>query len=190
MLGLAGVGRVGLVGLCLFPVLSSAFHSPAPIPGRYELSGMRLGVSSRRRVEILGGSLGRGRGTASSSLHLRCSAASRAGTLADEVKGSFPNLQVKVHGDKDLVYLDSAATSHKPDVVLAAVDKFYRETNANVHRGAHELSVKATDMYEDAREKVGLRSQPGLLSALPLPPSASLFAEVHLGPLSCSTRIE
>ena len=79
---------------------------------------------------------------------------SQAGTLADQVRKDFPNLQVKVHGDKDLVYLDSAATSHKPEAVLVVLDKFYRETTSNVHRGAHELSVKATDMYEDAREKV------------------------------------
>lgn len=83
---------------------------------------------------------------------LLCSATGR-GTLADQVRPEFPNLQEKVH-DKDLVYLDSAATSHKPVAVLEAIDKFYRETNSNVHRGAHQLSVKATDMYEDARAKV------------------------------------
>ena len=159
----------GLVGL--LPVLSSAFLSPASIPGGCRLSGTRQGVASSRRAGLIGGG-SLGKGTASSP-NLRCSATSRAaGTLADEVRDSFPNLNVKVHGDKDLVYLDSAATSHKPDVVLAAVEKFYRETNANVHRGAHELSVKATDMYEDARGKVWRRPLPNFcVSSLPLTPT-------------------
>lgn len=159
----------GLVGL--LPVLSSAFLSPASIPGGCRLSGTRQGVASSRRAGLIGGG-SLGKGTASSP-NLRCSATSRAaGTLADEVRDSFPNLNVKVHGDKDLVYLDSAATSHKPDVVLAAVEKFYRETNANVHRGAHELSVKATDMYEDARGKVWRRPFSNFcVSSLPLTPT-------------------
>lgn len=63
-------------------------------------------------------------------------------------------LRQKVHGDKDLIYLDNAATSQKPIQVLEVVEKYYRESNANVHRGAHALSVKATDMYEASRDKV------------------------------------
>ena len=53
-----------------------------------------------------------------------------------------------------LVYLDSAATSQKPIVVIEAIEKYYREYNSNVHRGVHTLGTKATDAYEGAREKV------------------------------------
>ncbi len=55
---------------------------------------------------------------------------------------------------EDIVYLDNGATSHKPNIVLDAMDDFYVEYNANVHRGAHRNSVEATDRYEQAREKV------------------------------------
>ena len=55
---------------------------------------------------------------------------------------------------EDIVYLDNGATSHKPNIVLDAMDDFYVEYNANVHRGAHRSSVEATDQYEQAREKI------------------------------------
>ena len=55
---------------------------------------------------------------------------------------------------EDMVYLDNGATSHKPSIVLDAMDDFYVEYNANVHRGAHRNSVEATDRYELAREKL------------------------------------
>jgi len=80
--------------------------------------------------------------------------ATNSASLAETVRGDFPVLRQKVHGDKDLIYLDNAATSQKPVQVLEVVEKYYRESNANVHRGAHALSVKATDMYEGARDKV------------------------------------
>ncbi len=64
----------------------------------------------------------------------------------------FPILSQTVNG-KRLVYLDSAATSQKPDRVLDAVSRYYREYNANVHRGVHTLAGKATDAYESARVK-------------------------------------
>lgn len=65
----------------------------------------------------------------------------------------FPALEQTVHG-KALVYLDNAATSHKPHQVLEAVHRFYEVDNANVHRGVHLLSERATKSYEDARKKV------------------------------------
>jgi cysteine desulfurase/selenocysteine lyase len=74
--------------------------------------------------------------------------------MGDKVRAEFPILSIKVHGDKDLIYLDSAATSQKPERVIKAMDDYYRCINSNVHRGAHSLSVKATEMYEAAREKV------------------------------------
>ena len=65
----------------------------------------------------------------------------------------FPILKTKVHG-KPLVYLDNAATTQKPLAVIEAEMKFYRDYNANVHRGIHALSQWATDAFEAARTKV------------------------------------
>ncbi|MEQ8963277.1 MAG: aminotransferase class V-fold PLP-dependent enzyme, partial [Coleofasciculus sp. C2-GNP5-27] len=74
-------------------------------------------------------------------------------TLAAIVRSDFPILQEKVH-DKPLIYLDSAATSQKPLAVMNALQHYYEKDNANVHRGAHALSVRATEAYESARDKV------------------------------------
>jgi cysteine desulfurase / selenocysteine lyase len=65
----------------------------------------------------------------------------------------FPVLGQLVHG-RPLVYLDNAATTHKPLAVLDAVTRFYNEHNSNVHRGVHELSQRATNAYEGARARV------------------------------------
>ena len=69
------------------------------------------------------------------------------------VRRDFPILRQRIHG-KPLVYLDNAATTQKPQAVLDAVDHYYVEENANVHRGVHSLSGRATDSYEAARETV------------------------------------
>jgi cysteine desulfurase/selenocysteine lyase len=69
------------------------------------------------------------------------------------VRRDFPILSTLVHG-KPLVYLDSASTSQKPQVVIDALDGFYREYNANVHRGIYEIGERATAAYEAARVKV------------------------------------
>ncbi len=69
------------------------------------------------------------------------------------VRRDFPILAQTVHG-RPLVYLDSANTSQKPLAVIEATDRYYRETNANIHRGTHLLSEKATAAYEGARERV------------------------------------
>ena len=74
-------------------------------------------------------------------------------TLASKVRGDFPILQQEIHG-KPLIYLDSAATSQKPKAVLEALQHYYQADNANVHRGVHTLSSRATDAYEGARDKV------------------------------------
>ena len=68
------------------------------------------------------------------------------------VRADFPILQLTVRG-KPLVYLDNAATSHKPKAVLEAVDRFYTHDNSNVHRGVHLLSERATRAFEQARRK-------------------------------------
>jgi len=70
-----------------------------------------------------------------------------------DVRGDFPILAQTVRG-RPLVYLDSAATAQKPRAVIDAIARHYREDNANVHRGVHLLSERATQAYEAAREKV------------------------------------
>lgn len=65
----------------------------------------------------------------------------------------FPILDQKIRG-KDLVYLDNAATTQKPAVVIETIDRYYREINSNIHRGVHTLSQLATDEYEATRETV------------------------------------
>jgi cysteine desulfurase/selenocysteine lyase len=71
----------------------------------------------------------------------------------DAVRQDFPILHQEVNGHP-LVYLDNAASSQKPVQVIEAVDAYYRLDNANVHRGVHRLSQRATDAYEGARDKV------------------------------------
>lgn len=74
-------------------------------------------------------------------------------TLAALTRSDFPILNERIH-DKPLVYLDNAATSQKPIAVLNALRHYYEHDNANVHRGVHTLSSRATDGYEGARDKV------------------------------------
>ena len=69
------------------------------------------------------------------------------------IRRDFPILKREVHG-KQLVYLDNAATSQRPVQVIAEITRFYRDTNANIHRGVHTLSMEATEQYEGVREKV------------------------------------
>jgi cysteine desulfurase/selenocysteine lyase len=79
---------------------------------------------------------------------------STAATLdVTALRADFPILSRRVNG-APLVYLDSAATSQKPAAVLAAMEAYYRETNANVHRGVYELAAEATARYEAGRDAV------------------------------------
>ncbi|MDJ0958098.1 MAG: cysteine desulfurase [Arenicellales bacterium] len=71
----------------------------------------------------------------------------------ERVRGEFPALQQTVHGHP-LVYLDNGATTQKPNVVIESLERYYYLDNANVHRGVHELSERATDAYEGARETI------------------------------------
>jgi cysteine desulfurase/selenocysteine lyase len=77
----------------------------------------------------------------------------RAHFDVDRVRRDFPILAQKVHG-KPLVYLDNAATTQKPGIVLDALMHFYTSDCSNIHRGVHQLSERATLAYERAREKV------------------------------------
>lgn len=71
----------------------------------------------------------------------------------NSIRNDFPILGRKVNG-KPLIYLDSGATAQKPECVIEAVNRLHREQNANIHRGVHRLSEEATELYEQARERV------------------------------------
>ena len=76
-----------------------------------------------------------------------------AGFDVAQVRADFPLLRRQSRG-RPLVYLDNAATTQKPQIVIDAITRYYTEINANVHRGVHELSEAATEAYEGARGKV------------------------------------
>ena len=71
----------------------------------------------------------------------------------ERIQRDFPILDQTIHGKK-LVYLDSAATSQKPRAVIDAIVRYYEHDNANIHRGVHTLSVRATEAHDEARETV------------------------------------
>jgi cysteine desulfurase / selenocysteine lyase len=71
----------------------------------------------------------------------------------DTIRADFPILNLQIHGNT-LTYLDNAATSQKPNLVIQAIDHYYKAENANIHRGVHFLSAEATASYEKTRETV------------------------------------
>lgn len=71
-----------------------------------------------------------------------------------EIREDFPALRQLVYG-KNLIYFDNGATSQKPQYVLDAINRYYSKNNANIHRGVHHLSQKATSEYEDSRKFIG-----------------------------------
>ncbi|MBI4737671.1 MAG: cysteine desulfurase [candidate division NC10 bacterium] len=75
------------------------------------------------------------------------------GLGVERIRQDFPALQVKVHG-KPLVYLDNAATSQKPQVVIDRITRYYLSENSNIHRGVHFLSDLATQAYESTRDRL------------------------------------
>jgi cysteine desulfurase/selenocysteine lyase len=83
--------------------------------------------------------------------------AQQSGGLTDSdverIRGDFPILSRRIRG-KSLVYLDNAATSQKPQAVIDAVTRFYSAENANIHRGVHYLSERATEAYDTVRDRV------------------------------------
>jgi cysteine desulfurase/selenocysteine lyase len=76
-----------------------------------------------------------------------------AGFNVNAVRKDFPALHQKVNG-KPLIWLDNAATTHKPQSVIDATSHFYSRDNSNIHRAAHALAARATEVYENGREKV------------------------------------
>ena len=75
------------------------------------------------------------------------------GWNVERIRQDFPALHQQVHG-KPLVYLDNAATTQKPQAVIDALTAYYTRDNANIHRGVHLLSERATDAYESARRRI------------------------------------
>ena len=71
----------------------------------------------------------------------------------DKIRTDFPLLYQNINGN-ELVYLDNAATTQKPKVVVDAIAQYYSEYNSNIHRGVHSLSQKATSEFENARQVV------------------------------------
>ncbi len=71
----------------------------------------------------------------------------------EQIKKDFPILKEKVYG-KRLVYLDNAASTQKPRMVIDAITEFYEKSNSNIHRGLHSLATKATESYENTRKHV------------------------------------
>ena len=72
----------------------------------------------------------------------------------ETIRAEFPILARKVNSGAPLVYLDSTASSQKPQAVIEAMNDFYRRSNANVHRGIHTLAEESTALVEDARRRV------------------------------------
>ena len=70
-----------------------------------------------------------------------------------EIREEFPVLRQQIYG-KNLIYFDNGATSQKPQIVLDAINKFYSKENANIHRGVHFMSQKATTEYEESRKRI------------------------------------
>jgi cysteine desulfurase/selenocysteine lyase len=91
--------------------------------------------------------------TTTNFLNQELTPATPAGFDVHRWRQDFPALQQMVHG-RPLVYLDNAATSQKPRSVLRALEQFYCEDCANIHRGVHELSERATECYECSRGKI------------------------------------
>jgi cysteine desulfurase/selenocysteine lyase len=82
--------------------------------------------------------------------------------VIESIRSQFPLLRRHVHGGRQLVYLDNAATTQKPQAVIDAIGAFYETSNANAHRGGHALGAEATGLYEGARATVAafLNAQP------------------------------
>ncbi len=106
-----------------------------------------------------------------------------------KIRADFPILQQKIHG-KPLVYLDNAATSQKPRVVIDALVRYYEQLNANIHRGVHFLSAEATEEYEAARRTVQSFLHAGDSSEIIFVRSSTeainlvvqTYGRVHIGP--------
>ncbi|MDE0741087.1 MAG: cysteine desulfurase [Candidatus Poseidoniia archaeon] len=102
------------------------------------------------------------------------------------IKENFPILDQKING-KNLVYLDSAATTQKPNEVIDSLNKYYKENNSNIHRGVHTLSQKATEDYEEARKIItnfiGATSSKEIIFVRGATEAINLIANSYVKPL-------
>lgn len=87
------------------------------------------------------------------SVHDKLKSHNRAFNV-NQLRSDFPILQQRIYNNKQLIYLDNAASSQKPRAVIDAISRYYEQYNANVHRGVHYLSQKASGFYDEARVKV------------------------------------
>ena len=74
--------------------------------------------------------------------------------IFQDIKNDFPIFSNQING-KDFVYLDSAATTQKPNDVIDSIIHYYNTCNSNIHRGIYSISIEATELYEDARSNIG-----------------------------------
>ena len=70
-----------------------------------------------------------------------------------DIKKDFPIFSRQING-RDLVYLDSAATTQKPTEVIDSITNYYKNCNSNIHRGIYSISIEATELYENARNTI------------------------------------
>ena len=77
-----------------------------------------------------------------------------SGNILRDIKNDFPIFSRKING-KNLVYLDSAATTQKPNAVIDSIINYYKNCNSNIHRGIYSISIEATELYENARANIG-----------------------------------
>ena len=102
------------------------------------------------------------------------------------IVSDFPVLSQKVNGKK-LVYLDNAATTQKPKAVIKSIERYYNESNANIHRGVHKLSQKATDLYENSRKNISnfinAESEKQIIFVRGATEAINLVANSHVRPL-------
>jgi cysteine desulfurase/selenocysteine lyase len=161
-LGVAPVAAV-VPALDVLPAALTFFHEAEPIPGRAPTSLLAPGgVGAEPSAAPPGPAslFGNPPGFDTPAYYFlptrepaSRSGQPEAGSLLAGLRGDFPALHQKVNG-KPLVWLDNAATTHKPQAVIDAVSGFYEHDNSNVHRGAHALARRATEAYEQARAKV------------------------------------
>jgi len=106
--------------------------------------------------------------------------------LFENIKENFPILEQKING-KNLVYLDSAATTQKPKEVIDSLNKYYNENNSNIHRGVHTLSQRATEDYESARKIItnfiGAESSKEIIFVRGATEAINLIANSYVKPL-------
>ncbi|MDR0852798.1 MAG: cysteine desulfurase [Clostridiales Family XIII bacterium] len=104
-----------------------------------------------------------------------------------QIRADFPILSEKVNGGKDLVWLDNAATTQRPQQVIDRITYYYQHENSNVHRAAHELAARSTDAYEGAREKIakylGAKSEKNIVFTRGTTEGINLVAHSFVKPL-------